>query len=141
MKPFSPETSSRLTFQTGVRQTLLDITEPVADKIRRRGFQQGVVHLFVKHTTCVLTIIENADPDVVQDLLRRLETLVPRHDHEDRHQEGNSSAHLKSSLLGSSLLVPVQNGKLVLGTWQGLFLAEFDGPRTRTIELTFLPCS
>ncbi|MBI1865032.1 MAG: YjbQ family protein [Nitrospirae bacterium] len=92
--------------------------------------------MFVLHTTCGLLINENADPDVARDILRRLEELVPWENLRDRHAEGNTAAHVRSSLVGSSLTIPVQGGSLVLGAWQGVFLAEFDGPRTRQVVVT-----
>lgn len=98
----------------------------------------GVLHLFVEHTTCGLLVNENADPDVCRDLLRRLEKLIPWEDSDDRHAEGNTAAHLRSVLVGCDTSVPVENGRLRLGTWQGVFLAEFDGPRTRRVRATAL---
>src|SRR5690606_14518790 len=92
----------------------------------------GWVTIFVPHTTCGLTINENADSDVCRDLLMKLERLIPREDGY-RHGEGNSDAHLKSSLMGVSVRVPVEKGRVRMGTWQGIFLCEFDGPRTREV--------
>ncbi|OOZ38837.1 hypothetical protein BOW53_14060 [Solemya pervernicosa gill symbiont] len=105
---------------------------------RKLGVDDGVVHLFVEHTTCGLFINENADPDVVGDLLRRFEKLVPWHDPADRHAEGNTAAHLRSIMTGCSLTIPVAQGRLLLGTWQGIYLAEFDGPRTRRAVISTL---
>ena len=99
----------------------------------------GLCHLFCLHTTAGLTINENADPDVVHDLLHELERLVPWRNPVFRHVEGNSAAHLKSSLVGSSLTVAVQQGQLALGTWQGIYFCEFDGPRQRQVLVTLLP--
>jgi|SRR3990172_11208900 len=128
----------RMNISTPSHQSLVPITDRVREGVCKLDLVEGVVHLFVLHTTCGLTINENADPSVVDDLLRRLESLVPWHDPHDQHREGNSAAHLRSSLMGSSLTIPVQGGKLVLGTWQGIFLAEFDGPRSRQIIMTAL---
>ena len=88
--------------------------------------------------TAALTVNENADPDVQHDLLAKLDALVPQHESYYRHAEGNSAAHLKSSLMGFSVTVPVRNGRLHLGTWQGIYLCEFDGPRTRRVVVTFV---
>ena len=92
--------------------------------------------VFITHTTAALTINENADPDVRADILMGLERLASHDDY--RHDEGNSDAHLKASLLGFSLLIPIENGAMALGTWQGIYLAEFDGPRNRTVIVKFL---
>lgn len=127
-----------INISTPSHQALVHITDKVREGVKNLGLVDGVVHLFVLHTTCGLTINENADPAVVDDLLRRLETLVPWHDPRDHHREGNSAAHLRSSLFGPSLTIPVEKEKLVLGTWQGVFLAEFDGPRTRQIVMSAL---
>ncbi len=115
---------------------MISITPEVSRIVKETGLKNGIIHVFVLHTTCGLTINENADPDVIHDLLHRLDSLAPWKDSKDRHMEGNSAAHLKSSLLGSSVSVPVQNGSLVLGTWQGIFFGEFDGPRTRSVCCT-----
>lgn len=123
---------------TPSHQALVSINDRVREGVRALALVEGVAHLFVLHTTCGLTINENADPAVADDILRRLESLVPWHDARDQHREGNSSAHLRSSLMGSSLSVVVQGGKLVLGTWQGIFLAEFDCPRSRQVIMTAL---
>ncbi|TBH20813.1 secondary thiamine-phosphate synthase enzyme YjbQ [Thermus thermamylovorans] len=98
----------------------------------------GLVYLFVPHTTCSLLVQEGADPHVAQDLLRRLEELAPRHHPKDRHAEGNTHAHLKSLLTGVHLLLPAEGGRLWLGRWQQVFLAEFDGPREREVWVRLL---
>ena len=97
----------------------------------------GLCHIFCTHTTAALTINENADPDVRHDLLCKLNLLIPVNESYYRHCEGNSAAHLKSSLIGVSLTVPVQNGKLALGIWQGIYFCEFDGPRNRRVQVRF----
>lgn len=130
------KTSQRFTVKTSSHSELISITSQVAKGVRDLSMTNGIIHVFVMHTTCGLTINENADPAVVHDLLYRLESLAPWKSSRDRHSEGNSAAHLKSSILGSSLSIPVENGNLVLGTWQGIFFGEFDGPRTRTVHLT-----
>lgn len=120
-------------------QELVEITAEVARAVGAAGLREGVCHLFVAHTTAGITINENADPDVARDLLGALERMVPTHHPDYRHAEGNSHAHLKASLMGNHALVPVHQGRLVLGTWQGIYLCEFDGPRTRRVVVTLLP--
>ena len=113
----------------------VDVTGKVADAVAESGVAEGVVHVFVTHTTAGITINENADPDVVRDIKAALQRMVPdRGDY--RHAEGNSPAHVKASLMGSSVTVPLAGGRLVLGTWQGIYLCEFDGPRTRRVHVT-----
>ncbi|MBE0618770.1 MAG: YjbQ family protein [Proteobacteria bacterium] len=123
------------TFQvrTPSRECLVEITERVAQAVSAAGVAAGLCTVFVPHTTAGATINESADPDVRRDLLAFLADLVPRN-WPYRHREGNSDAHVKASLVGSSVQVPVAGGRLVLGTWQGIFLAEFDGPRDRTVH-------
>ena len=101
----------------------------------------GLLHLFLKHTSAALTLNENADPDVKHDLLAKMDALIPHHESYYLHGEGNSAAHLKSTLTGVSLTLPVVNGRLHLGVWQGVYFCEFDGPRTRHVELFFLEAS
>lgn len=112
------------------KEGLVNITRAVEGLL---GEHTGLVYLFVPHTTCGLLVQEGADPDVAQDLLHRLEELAPRFHPKDRHAEGNTHAHLKSLLTGVHLLLPAQGGRLRLGRWQQVFLAEFDGPRTREV--------
>lgn len=119
------------------REEFIDITKPILDIFSASGIEQGLCVVFVPHTTAAVTINEHADPDVVTDLLSGLRRLAAQPDY--RHQEGNSDAHLKASLLGSSASVPIHHGRLVLGTWQGIFLAEFDGPRQRTVHVQIVP--
>jgi len=119
----------RLSVPTSAREQLLDVTSRVQQTVTEMGLQDGIVTIFVPHTTAAVTINENADPDVVHDILFALDKAVPNH-RQFRHGEGNSTAHVKSSLFGPSLQVIVQNGRLVLGTWQGIYFCEFDGPRT-----------
>lgn len=113
---------------------LIDITAAVRRTIRASGVVEGQALLFVPHTTAALTINENADPDVVTDILAGLARLVPA-DPSFRHAEGNSPAHIKSSLLGTSLTLIVADGAPLLGTWQGIYFCEFDGPRRRKLHL------
>lgn len=111
---------------------MVDITAEVQRVVQESGVDEGMVLVYCPHTTAGLTLNENADPSVCQDILETLERLVPwRATY--RHTEGNAAAHVKSSLVGHSLLIPVEGGRLVLGTWQGVFLCEFDGPRTRRV--------
>jgi secondary thiamine-phosphate synthase enzyme len=122
--------------QTQRRVSFVDVTRDVAGLVRDAG--DGAAMVFVPHTTAGVTINEDADPSVRADIEMALERLVP-HDLPFAHLEGNSDAHVKASLLGSSVLVPVSGGALQLGTWQGIYFAEFDGPRRRRVLVTFLP--
>jgi len=117
---------------------MIDITKRVAEAVRASGVQEGLCFIYVPHTTAGVTINENADPSVREDILACLERLAPAAARY-RHAEGNADAHIKASLVGSSASVIVEGGKLVLGTWQGIFLCEFDGPRNRKVHITFLP--
>ena len=121
-------------FEVGTksRECLSDITRHVREALEASGVQHGLCTVYVPHTTAGVTINENADPDVCSDLISFLARLVPRNA-QFRHAEGNSDAHVKASLMGASAQIPVENGRLCLGTWQGVFLAEFDGPRTRRV--------
>ena len=121
-----------LEIKTSERTQSLDITNHLEKKIQEIGLKEGAVLLYFPHTTAAITINENADPDVQRDLLHALDRLVPRNG-TYRHTEGNADAHIKTSLIGSSLIVPVQAGRLKLGTWQGVLVLEFDGPRTRRL--------
>ena len=113
---------------------MLDITGEVRRATRQAGIDSGLAVLFVPHTTAAVTINENADPDVVRDLLMELNKIVPFDDHY-RHAEGNSAAHLKSSLMGVSETLLIERGEPVLGTWQGIYFCEFDGPRRRRLHI------
>ena len=123
----------KFSVKTRNHSELISITREVSDCVPRLKLVNGLIHVFVLHTTCGITINENADPAVSHDLLQRLDAIAPWKVNGDRHMEGNSAAHLKSSLLGSSVTIPVSNSKLALGTWQGIFFGEFDGPRTRSV--------
>jgi len=124
--------------KTQSAQAMIDVTALVRNAVKKSGIRDAHILVSVPHTTAGLTINENADPDVVNDILRRLEHLVPTNDPSDRHGEGNSHAHLKSSLFGSCHPFIVKDGELVLGTWQGIYLCEFDGPRTRNLLISIL---
>ena len=122
----------KMNIRTKVKTDFYEITSEVQGIITSSGVKDGVCYIFVPHTTAAITINEHADPDVIEDITARLDELVPQNLNY-RHIEGNSSGHIKASLLGSSQVVFIENGKLVLGTWQGIFFCEFDGPRTRNI--------
>jgi secondary thiamine-phosphate synthase enzyme len=118
--------------RTSERLQLVDITGDVARAVERSGVKSGLCNLFVTHTTAAVIASENWDPDVTSDMLRHLERLVPLKG-DFRHAEGNSQAHILSVMLGTSINIPVHEGKLALGRWQGVMFAEFDGPRERTV--------
>lgn len=120
------------------REELVEFTQDVRQKLGQTSVKEGFVHLYVQHTTAGLTVNENADPDVPRDMLLALRKLVPQHGMGFRHGEENSDAHIKASLVGSSVIVPIQNGKLQLGRWQGIFLCEFDGGRERQVVMTVI---
>ncbi len=124
---------SKIEINTNKQTEFVDITAQVQKKISQSEISDGVCVVFVPHTTAGITINENADPDVVQDILMMLDKKIPMSDSEYKHSEGNSAAHIKASMLGSSVSVIVENGKLQLGTWQGIYFCEFDGPRKREI--------
>lgn len=115
------------------REEMVEITDEVRRHLRESGAREGVCHLYVRHTTAGLTVNENADPDVPRDMLHALRTLIPQHGMGFRHGEENSDAHLKTSLVGTSVAVPFAEGELLLGRWQGIFLCEFDGGREREV--------
>ena len=121
---------------TNRRAEMLDITAEV-NRLIPASIDSGVCHVFCNHTTAGLTVNENADPDVQRDILGALERLIPWDDPAYRHGEGNSAAHLKSSMMGFSQMLPVSKGRLCMGVWQGIYLCEFDGPRTRTVTVQF----
>lgn len=110
---------------------MLDITRQVAQAVRESNVKDGICTVFIPHTTAAVTINENADPDVTHDILDKLDREFPRSDGY-RHFEGNSASHIKAALIGFSETILVENGSLVLGTWQGIYFCEFDGPRTRS---------
>jgi secondary thiamine-phosphate synthase enzyme len=122
-----------LTVETRHRSQMLDITDRVQRLVADSGVRRGSAIVYVPHTTAGITINENADPDVVHDFLEQLDRTVPWEQPFYRHGEGNSAAHVKASMMGSSCTVLIDNGKLRLGTWQGVWFCEFDGPRTRKV--------
>ncbi len=122
----------KFTVRTKSRNELVEITAEVREAVRAAGVRSGFCVVYCPHTTAAITIQENADPDVVRDMLLWLSGAVPKDVPGFRHAEGNSDSHIKASLVGSSATVLIENGDLVLGTWQGVYFCEFDGPRTRT---------
>jgi secondary thiamine-phosphate synthase enzyme len=131
---FSMEDGMILPVKTHSRTEMIDITDDVQAALREAGVRDGFCMVFVPHTTAAVTINENADPTVKDDMLKVINNIIPWDDGY-RHLEGNSAAHIKSTLVGASELVAVAGGKLQLGTWQGLFFCEFDGPRRRKVHL------
>jgi secondary thiamine-phosphate synthase enzyme len=127
-----------LTLRTGNRTELLDITDSLTKLVRGSKVRSGLLTVFVPHTTAAVTINENADPSVQQDILQELNRLIPFQG-PYRHTEGNSAAHVKSSLVNPSQVILIEDGKLALGTWQGVYFCEFDGPRTRKIWIKIIP--
>jgi secondary thiamine-phosphate synthase enzyme len=125
-----------LTVSTRQRDELLDITALIRSSIREYGWNTGLLTVFCPHTTAAITINENADPDVQADIISTLSKFIPQKG-SYRHSEGNSDAHVKSSLVGASEQVIVHSGEMVLGTWQGIYFCEFDGPRQRQVYLHF----
>ena len=123
-----------LKVRSSEREQLVEFTDEVRRVLRDSGAQpEGICVLYVQHTTAGLTVNENADPDVPRDMLHALRTLVPQHGMDFRHGEEHSDAHIKASMVGSSVSIPFQDGELLLGRWQGIFLCEFDGPRERQV--------
>ncbi len=129
------EMMQNFTVRTGGRSDFIDITQKVRAILGESGIDEGICHVFISHTTAGVTINENADPDVRSDMIAALDKLVPWSDGY-RHMEGNSAAHIKASMMGFSVEVPVSKGRLVLGTWQCIYFCEFDGPRTRTVHVS-----
>lgn len=125
-----------ISISTKKHNEFVDISTQIRNVIDDNNWENGVLFLNTLHTTAGLTINENADPDVKSDIITALEELIPKLNF--KHFEGNSDAHIKSSLMGTALTIPVIRGQLVLGTWQGIYFCEFDGPRSRKIHLSFL---
>ena len=116
----------------------ISITSPVRKFVKESGIKEGICIIYVPHTTAAVFINEGADPDVVRDIAYKLNQLVKWDDPNYRHMEGNSAAHIKSAVIGNSRVVPIINGDLALGTWEAIFLAEFDGPRRRKVIVTLI---
>jgi secondary thiamine-phosphate synthase enzyme len=127
-----------ISVKTGSRTQMIDITDQVRRVVKDSGIKNGLVHVCSLHTTGAVTINENADPAVPTDILNTINKIVPWDD-QYRHMEGNSAAHIKVSLFGPSEMVALENGSLVLGTWQSIFFCEFDGPRQRKVNVTIMP--
>jgi secondary thiamine-phosphate synthase enzyme len=129
--------TEQIEIRTSLKCEFKEITTIIQKLIERSGVENGVAVLFVAHTTAAITINENADPDVASDMLAGLNKLIPLTNNY-RHLEGNSAAHMKSSLIGASETLLIADGKLQLGTWQGIYLCEFDGPRTRKLHVKII---
>ncbi|HHZ11549.1 MAG TPA: YjbQ family protein [Acholeplasmataceae bacterium] len=125
--------------RTRKEDEMINITEIIREDVRKSGVKEGTVLIFVPHTTAGVTINENSDPDVVIDFLEILRRMAPKSGNY-RHMEGNSHAHVKASLVGNSCTVIIENGDLKLGTWQGIYFCEFDGPRTRRFQTKITAC-
>lgn len=126
-----------LTIKSKMRTHLIDITPEIQKAVRSSGISEGLCMLYVPHTTAAITINESADPSVASDIMMVLNEVIPwKADY--RHLEGNSPAHIKSTLVGASEIIAIENGSLVLGTWQGIFFCEFDGPRTRKLHMRLM---
>lgn len=124
--------------QSTTRKEMVDITARVQEVVTASGMRSGLCHIFVPHTTAAITLNENADPDVQEDMNRTLSRLIPV-DPDYRHMEGNSDAHMKASLIGASEVLAVRDGRLDLGRWQAIYFWEFDGPRKREVRILLLP--
>ncbi len=127
----------KISIKTSARDGLFDITDKV-EALVPADIKEGFCLVFCEHTTAAVTINENADPDVKSDMRNNLDKLIPFNQPEFRHAEGNSAAHIKSSLIGCSVTIPVKDGKLFLGRWQGIYFCEFDGPRQRAVSVWFV---
>jgi secondary thiamine-phosphate synthase enzyme len=123
--------------KTDLHTAMIDITRKVQDIVKESGIENGICIVYIPHTTAAVTVNENADPDVVKDFMMEINKLVPLSDGY-RHSEGNSAAHIKASMIGFSETLIVENGRLVLGTWQGIYFMEFDGPRIRKVYVKVL---
>jgi len=127
--------TDRIPVKTSRRTEFVEVTSEVAQIVHGSRIESGTCTVFVPHTTAGVTINENADPSVVRDVLSHLDKLVPR-DIGFTHAEGNSDSHIKASMMGASVTIPVEGGRLKLGTWQGIYFCEFDGPRARSVVVT-----
>ncbi|WP_338788601.1 secondary thiamine-phosphate synthase enzyme YjbQ [Metabacillus sp. FJAT-53654] len=125
------------TIQTSMRDEMIDVTKIVQAFVNESRIQEGTVLIYCPHTTAGITINENADPDVKSDMMRRFDEIYPWYVVKDMHAEGNTAAHMKASTVGASQTVIISNGRLLLGTWQGIYFCEFDGPRQRTFYMKY----
>ena len=128
--------SEEFSLKTPRQSEMIDITHHIAGLVQGSGITNGTITIYCPHTTAGITINENADPDVVHDMLKQLDTMVPWRQPFFDHNEGNSAAHVKSSMIGASETIPIINGGMALGTWQGIYFCEFDGPRLRKFIVT-----
>jgi secondary thiamine-phosphate synthase enzyme len=128
-----------ISVRTQQRSQMVEVTDQVQHLVSKLELESGIVVVYCPHTTAGMTINENADPDVVHDFLKQLEEMVPWEQTFYRHSEGNSAAHVKASMMGSSVTVMVEGGRLQLGRWQGIWFCEFDGPRTREVWVRAIP--
>ena len=126
-----------LSIKTTSQTTLINITNQIQDLVNKNDWSDGLLTVFIPHTTAAITINENADPDVTRDMIHEINKVIPMDDNY-HHFEGNSAAHIKSSLFGPSLSVIVENKNILLGTWQGIYFCEFDGPRNRKVWVKFI---
>ncbi|WP_029552061.1 secondary thiamine-phosphate synthase enzyme YjbQ [Thermocrinis jamiesonii] len=131
---------SLLRVKTTKKTSIVNITPLVKEEVKKSGVKSGLCLIYVPHTTCAVFINEGADPDVVRDITYMLEKLIPWDDKNYAHAEGNSAAHIRSSIIGNSRIVPIEGGELMLGTWESIFLAEFDGPRERKVIIKIIEC-
>jgi len=130
---------TEFTVKTTYHTEFVDITDRLQETVDESGVKEGICVAVIPHTTAGITVNENADPDVVTDMIFALEQAVPWKSPKYRHREGNTAAHVKSSMMGHDATLPVVDGKIQLGTWQGVFLCEFDGPRTRKLWVMVKP--
>jgi len=131
------ESMEKFAVSSNQRTQIIDITVQLQSIVSTSGIQEGTCNVFIPHTTAGITINENADPDVKADMLMEINKIIPFQDNY-RHMEGNSAAHIKASLFGSSQVILIQNGRIQLGTWQGVFFCEFDGPRSRKVWINLI---
>lgn len=128
----------KFTLQSNKRDEMIEVTEKVQAFVKEQNILDGAIIVYCPHTTAGMTINENADPDVKHDMLRRFDEVYPWVHNLDRHMEGNTAAHMKASTVGASQHIIVSGGRLLLGTWQGIYFCEFDGPRNRTFYVKLL---
>ncbi|MDG5787750.1 secondary thiamine-phosphate synthase enzyme YjbQ [Evansella sp. AB-P1] len=128
----------KISIETNSRDEMIDVSREVKKYVKDQGVLNGVIYVYCPHTTAGITINENADPDVKHDMLMRWDEVYPWTHKKYRHGEGNSASHLKASTVGASQVIIIQDGELILGTWQGIYFCEFDGPRMRTMVLKII---
>ncbi|SDO13040.1 secondary thiamine-phosphate synthase enzyme YjbQ [Alkalicoccus daliensis] len=128
----------KLSVRTNARDEMIDISLQVKKTVKESGVKNGVVYIFCAHTTAGITINENADPDVKSDMLMKFDEVYPWNHPKYQHMEGNTASHLKASTVGASQVVLIEDGKMILGTWQGIYFCEFDGPRSRNVYVKII---